>query len=113
MRIGSFFEKVLDFFIDLLTDLFDASKNAIEADAGQYLSLLLTTAAAAVTAAEQTGGSGSEKWDAAKKVVMDTMTGAGADLLETTIDTVIQNNVMALKADLDEALRPSPPQTTE
>ena len=98
--MSSWFQSIIDFFVNLAKDLFNQAADAVAADAGKYLSLLLQTAGDAVQAAENNGGSGQQKWDAAVKVVTDTMKGAGADLMTTTIETVTQNAVQVLKADL-------------
>jgi hypothetical protein len=109
----SWLTSLFGFLKNLVKDLFNQAADSVAADAGPFLHLLLETAGNAVQAAQDNGGTGQEKWDAAVKVVTDTVRGAGSDMMLTTIETATQNAVQVLKTDIKAALNPPPTQTSE
>lgn len=85
------FRSTRDDVIDALTPL----AVQIAKSGGQ---ILLEAALSAVRTAEQTGGSGEEKFKAAKKIVVKNLQDKGLPLVTNAINGAIESAVASLKA---------------
>ena len=103
MNIGDFFGNLFGMFVDFLKNLaqnlLTRVADVLVDELQEGLPMAMKWAKDAVEAAEATGGSGSEKWDAAYKTFTSKATSEGYDWSKTAIDTILQNTVMVVTRD--------------
>lgn len=104
--MNTFWTEVVDFLMKMLTA---AERIAFEfllvgaKSIAQSGGALLTDAAmAAVRAAEETGGSGTEKYEAAFNSIVGTLKDAGQPVVENAVNLAIEAAVAKLKEELNK-----------
>jgi hypothetical protein len=96
---SNLFGKFLDFITGLMTDLLTQSARILVNELQEGAPMAIQWARDAVEAAEQAGGDGQSKWDAAFNAFTSKAKSEGYEWSTRAIDTLLQNTVNVVKAE--------------
>ena len=88
-------EAVWDFIENIFSDFFSELGDLIQKSGGE---LLLATALAAVKAAEESGGSGEDKFKSAYETIVGKLEAEGVTVITTAVKGAIEAAVAKMKA---------------